>query len=143
MRDRFEIWVGLPERCPATSELGFISSLTHDGCLVVFCRLATRRSAYGVDGSQASIPQIRTAQPKPVSASGNPPSSLTSAPRPSDRSSFRAGWRRGTSFGISPDVTLIALVSLLEQNPSKSSKWARLAREGHAIAWEYSGPGGG
>lgn len=30
----------------------------------------------------------------------------------------------------------------LEQNPAKRSKWARLAREGHAVAWEFERPGG-
>jgi hypothetical protein len=30
----------------------------------------------------------------------------------------------------------------LEQNPDKASKWAKLARKGHEIAWEFSGPGG-
>ena len=30
----------------------------------------------------------------------------------------------------------------LEQNASKSSKWATLAREGHEIAWEFDSPGG-
>ncbi len=30
----------------------------------------------------------------------------------------------------------------VEQNPSKRSKWARLAREGHEVAWEFDGPGG-
>jgi hypothetical protein len=30
----------------------------------------------------------------------------------------------------------------LEQNANKSSKWARLAREGHEVAWEFYGPGG-
>ena len=30
----------------------------------------------------------------------------------------------------------------LEQNPAKRSKWAKLARQGHAIAWEFSNPGG-
>ena len=30
----------------------------------------------------------------------------------------------------------------LEQNPAKASKWARLAREGHEVAWEFRGPGG-
>lgn len=30
----------------------------------------------------------------------------------------------------------------LEQNPSKQSKWAKLAREGHDVAWEFVGPGG-
>ena len=30
----------------------------------------------------------------------------------------------------------------LEQNASKRSKWAKLAREGHAIAWEFEGSGG-
>jgi hypothetical protein len=30
----------------------------------------------------------------------------------------------------------------LEQNASKRSKWARLAREGHAVAWEFDRPGG-
>jgi hypothetical protein len=29
----------------------------------------------------------------------------------------------------------------LEQNASKSSKWAKLAREGHLIAWEFDSPG--
>lgn len=30
----------------------------------------------------------------------------------------------------------------LEQNAAKDSKWAKLAREGHAMAWEFDGPGG-
>lgn len=30
----------------------------------------------------------------------------------------------------------------LEQNSSKASKWARLAREGHDLAWEFDNPGG-
>jgi hypothetical protein len=30
----------------------------------------------------------------------------------------------------------------LEQNASKSSKWAKLAREGHDLAWEFHGPAG-
>ncbi|HYO80861.1 MAG TPA: hypothetical protein VES20_05630 [Bryobacteraceae bacterium] len=30
----------------------------------------------------------------------------------------------------------------LEQNPDKSSKWAKLARKGHKIAWEFTAPGG-
>jgi hypothetical protein len=30
----------------------------------------------------------------------------------------------------------------LEQNAAKSSKWGRLAREGHKVAWEFTGPGG-
>ena len=30
----------------------------------------------------------------------------------------------------------------LEQNPTKASKWAKLARKGHEIAWEFAGPGG-
>jgi hypothetical protein len=30
----------------------------------------------------------------------------------------------------------------LEQNPDKRSKWAKLARKGHDIAWESDGPGG-
>jgi hypothetical protein len=30
----------------------------------------------------------------------------------------------------------------LEQNVSKSSKWAELARRGHLIAWEFDSPGG-
>jgi hypothetical protein len=30
----------------------------------------------------------------------------------------------------------------LEQNAEKRSKWARLAREGHDVAWEFDGPGG-
>jgi hypothetical protein len=30
----------------------------------------------------------------------------------------------------------------LEQNPAKVSKWAEMAREGHAIAWEIAGAGG-
>lgn len=30
----------------------------------------------------------------------------------------------------------------LEQNASKASKWAKLARQGHAIAWEFDSPGG-
>ena len=31
----------------------------------------------------------------------------------------------------------------LQQNPAKASKWAKLARQGHDIAWEFAGPGGG
>ena len=31
----------------------------------------------------------------------------------------------------------------LEQNPAKASKWAKLAREGHEVAWEFEKPGGG
>ena len=30
----------------------------------------------------------------------------------------------------------------LEQNPAKNSKWAKLARKGHEMAWEFSKPGG-
>ena len=30
----------------------------------------------------------------------------------------------------------------LEQNRNKASKWAKLARKGHEIAWEFAGPGG-
>ena len=30
----------------------------------------------------------------------------------------------------------------LEQNAEKSSKWAKLARKGHDIAWEFDGSGG-
>lgn len=30
----------------------------------------------------------------------------------------------------------------LEQNASKASKWAKLARGGHEIAWEFDSPGG-
>ena len=30
----------------------------------------------------------------------------------------------------------------LEQNASKASKWAKLAREGHSMAWEFDSPGG-
>ena len=30
----------------------------------------------------------------------------------------------------------------LEQNSSKNSKWAKLARDGHAVAWEFANPGG-
>ena len=30
----------------------------------------------------------------------------------------------------------------LEQNSAKASKWAKLAREGHDIAWEFDSPGG-
>jgi len=30
----------------------------------------------------------------------------------------------------------------LEQNAAKASNWARLAREGHEVAWEFDGPGG-
>jgi len=28
----------------------------------------------------------------------------------------------------------------LQQNPNKSSKWAKLARQGHEVAWEFDGP---
>ena len=30
----------------------------------------------------------------------------------------------------------------LEQNPAKKSKWAKLARDGHELAWEFASPGG-
>ena len=30
----------------------------------------------------------------------------------------------------------------IEQNPTKQSHWAKLAREGHKIAWEFDSPGG-
>jgi hypothetical protein len=30
----------------------------------------------------------------------------------------------------------------LEQNPAKASKWAKLARQGHEVAWEFDGPRG-
>jgi len=30
----------------------------------------------------------------------------------------------------------------LEQNPDKTLKWAKLARQGHDIAWEFDGSGG-
>ncbi|MGC2657317.1 MAG: hypothetical protein WA324_05020 [Bryobacteraceae bacterium] len=30
----------------------------------------------------------------------------------------------------------------IEQNSSKNSRWAKLAREGHAVAWEFDSPGG-
>ncbi len=31
----------------------------------------------------------------------------------------------------------------LEQNRAKASRWAKLAREGHEVAWEFENPGGG
>jgi hypothetical protein len=31
----------------------------------------------------------------------------------------------------------------LEQNSTKASRWAKLAREGHEVAWEFEKPGGG
>jgi hypothetical protein len=30
----------------------------------------------------------------------------------------------------------------LEQNAAKKTKWAKLARDGHDVAWEFSGRGG-
>lgn len=30
----------------------------------------------------------------------------------------------------------------LEQNSEKPSKWGKLARQGHSIAWEFDSPGG-
>jgi hypothetical protein len=30
----------------------------------------------------------------------------------------------------------------LEQNPDKNSKWAKLARSGHEVAWEFESSGG-
>ena len=30
----------------------------------------------------------------------------------------------------------------LEQNATKKTKWAKLAREGHDVAWEFKGRGG-
>ena len=30
----------------------------------------------------------------------------------------------------------------LEQNPAKNSKWGKLARQGHEVAWEFENPGG-
>ena len=31
----------------------------------------------------------------------------------------------------------------VQQNPDKRSPWARLAREGHEVAWEFEREGGG
>ena len=31
----------------------------------------------------------------------------------------------------------------LEQNPAKGSRWAKLAKEGHEVAWEFEKAGGG
>ena len=31
----------------------------------------------------------------------------------------------------------------VEQNAAKPSKWAKLARQGHEVAWEFDKPGGG
>ena len=31
----------------------------------------------------------------------------------------------------------------VEQNAAKASKWAKLARQGHEVAWEFDKPGGG
>jgi hypothetical protein len=31
----------------------------------------------------------------------------------------------------------------VEQNAVKSSRWAKLARQGHEVAWEFDKPGGG
>jgi hypothetical protein len=30
----------------------------------------------------------------------------------------------------------------IEQNPTKRTKWAKLAREGHAVVWEFAQGGG-
>ena len=30
----------------------------------------------------------------------------------------------------------------LEQNSAKASRWAKLARQGHQVAWEFQRPGG-
>jgi len=30
----------------------------------------------------------------------------------------------------------------VEQNAAKASKWAKLARQGHEVAWEFEKPGG-
>ena len=30
----------------------------------------------------------------------------------------------------------------LEQNSTKATKWAKLARDGHDVAWEFAGRGG-
>jgi len=30
----------------------------------------------------------------------------------------------------------------IEQNPQKRSRWAKLAREGHEVAWEFESEGG-
>ena len=30
----------------------------------------------------------------------------------------------------------------LEQNSAKKSEWAKLARQGHQMAWEFASPGG-
>ena len=30
----------------------------------------------------------------------------------------------------------------LEQNANKPSRWGKLAREGHQVAWEFDAPGG-
>ena len=31
----------------------------------------------------------------------------------------------------------------MEQNAAKASKWAKLARQRHEVAWEFEKPGGG
>jgi len=31
----------------------------------------------------------------------------------------------------------------IEQNPAKNSRWAKLARKGHAVAWEFENREGG
>jgi len=31
----------------------------------------------------------------------------------------------------------------VEQNAAKASKWAKLARHGHEVGWEFNRPGGG
>ncbi|HVG28228.1 MAG TPA: hypothetical protein VM864_00770 [Pyrinomonadaceae bacterium] len=49
-------------------------------------------------------------------------------------SGAKKGVRRFSHSGVR-HVALPGGAELIEQNPQKSSEWARLAREGHRVAW--------
>jgi hypothetical protein len=49
-------------------------------------------------------------------------------------SGARKGVRRFAHSGVR-HVALPGGAELVEQNPQKSSEWAKLARDGHSVAW--------
>lgn len=50
-------------------------------------------------------------------------------------------WASHTKSGLRQFITKEG--HWIEQNPKKSSRWAKLAREGHDIAWEFENREGG
>lgn len=51
-------------------------------------------------------------------------------------------WTEHTSHSRLRSFTDAAGRFWLEQNASKASRWAELARQGHEVAWEFDNPGG-